>query len=476
MKSLLILVGVLASESFSSFAFTPSRIYAPSLPGMTPFSRGSFPLPRHQQSTTAMRMQPFDISKPVLDLYSLRSIRGDALTKYNALNQSEPLRINLAALACLIFLSLPTLSREVSDIPLTIPQVAASLAASGTSAALFVRECRRRSRQLNRLEKELIARDLRLRPPTNPLADRAYSDALSIRRIQEYGGGPRILALYCEEQDGMDRVLEDIAVIGRRLKQANVLVVPIVAKPGPTSGRRDWLASPDAPQEWLDYFASLSSANDLASLTDASSFKWFGLSSTGRSFGSGAGEEPSWLQLMGQHLRPLDIMEPDGRDRKEAKDANVEETIMRLQANFYDSLTTGKVESLKSMFVDNVTKEVTDVANLGGRLDSWNFCLEDGARPEGMKTGDSDVTVNSETRAFSTTVEFPVADGLTDARLLAIQEWGRPDAKSEWKLVQHRTIPWTTDVAAAGTLICDCRGCVSLVSGPQRRTFGGVIG
>ena len=32
-------------------------------------------------------------------------------------------------------------------------------------------------------------------------------------------------------------------------------------------------------------------------------------------------------------------------------------------------------------------------------------------------------TVWSENRAFSTTIEFPVADGLTDARLLAVQEW-----------------------------------------------------
>ena len=33
----------------------------------------------------------------------------------------------------------------------------------------------------------------------------------------------------------------------------------------------------------------------------------------------------------------------------------------------------------------------------------------------------------------------------------------------EWKLVQHRTIPWTPYQPARGMLICDGRGCVSLV-------------
>ena len=170
-------------------------------------------------------------------------------------------------------------------------------------------------------------------------------------------------------------------------------------------------------------------------------------------------------------------MDPDDDTSKDIATLNSDaKAILEKQKLFYDALTNGKIEQLESVFTSETIKEVSDVISQGGRLDNWKFCLEDGARPEGMKIGNSDVTVESETRAVSTTVEFPVADGLTDARLLAMQEWTRPNADAEWTLVKHQTIPWTTDVAAAGTLICDCRGCVSLVRGNERRTFGGLIG
>lgn len=452
----------------------------------------------------------FDISKPVWDLYAFRSVRGDALAKYNSLNQSEPLRINLSALGVFVFLSLPTLLTSTDDInnsaalsTLTVPQtLGISIVGALASATFFVKECRKRSRQLTRLEKELVARDLFIKPPASLLADRPFGNAVSIRGLQEYGGGPRILALYTDTVDQMKAVLnDDLRVLGKRLIQANVLVVPIVKEIiiGSNSSssskvsqqlpfeRAEWLASAETPQEWLAYFDSLSmltsNANDDADPTLSSSFKWFGLSSTGRSFGSGAGEPPSWLQLMGQHLRPLDIMDPPEDDvTTNGNNGDARTRILKLQQSFYDALTKGHLDQLQGVFVspDRTQQQVTDVMNMGGRLDSWKFCLEDGARPEGMKIGNPDVTFVSDTRAFSTAVEFPVADGLTDARLLAVQEWEKQSSEdskdSEWKMVQHQTIPWTTDVAAGGTLICDCRGCVSLVRGNQRRTFGGLIG
>ena len=419
-------------------------------------------------SPTSLSMQQFDISKPVFDLYAFRSIRGDALAKYNSLNQSEPLRINLSALCCLGFLSLPTLSNEVNDVPLTLPQTGVSILVAIASAASFLRECQKRSRQLTRMEKELFALDLQLRPPASLLADRPFGDVFSIRSIQEYGGGPRVLALYSKTADTMERALNDLRVIGKRLAQAKVLVVPIVKEGKLGLERNEWLARAETTSEWIEYFDSLASEEDTP-------FKWFGLSSTGRSFGSGAGSPPSWLQLMGQHLRPLDIIDPEESIDATAQSQDEKEILGR-QQKFYDALTTGKLEQLEEVFVADKTKEVSDVVAQGGRLDSWKFCLEVDARPEGMKVGNADVTVESPSRAFSTAIEFPVADGITDARLLAIQQWQRSDANDPWKLVQHQTIPWSVDVSAAGTLICDCRGCVSLVRGSQRRTFGGLIG
>ena len=434
---------------------------------------------RHSQgwfnpSTTELHMQQYDISKPVFDLYAFRSVRGDALAKYNSLNQSEPLRINLFGLCILVFLSIPTLSSDFNGGPLTIPQTSLAVLGAIGSAFLFAQECQKRSKQLTRLEKELFARDLQLRPPSSLLADRPYGNAMSIQQLQEYGGGPRILALYSASVNEMENVLADLRVYGKRLKQANVLVVPIVKQAQLPTARTEWLATPENPNEWLSYFESLSSDSDVV---PAPTFKWFGLSSTGRSFGSGTGYPPSWLQLLGQHLRPLDIM--DAQD--DAVSESIPEdtrAVVAQQRVFYDALTNGKLEQLENVFVEGTTQHVTDVMNQGGRLDSWRFCLEDGARPEGMKIGNTDVVIDdSKARAFSTCIEYPVADGLTDARLLAVQEWVRKDgASSEWRMVQHQTIPWSTDVTAAGTLICDCRGCVSLVRANPKRTFGGLIG
>ena len=46
-------------------------------------------------TTTRLYANQFDITKPTFDLLSFRQIRSDALLRYNSLNQSEPLRINL---------------------------------------------------------------------------------------------------------------------------------------------------------------------------------------------------------------------------------------------------------------------------------------------------------------------------------------------------------------------------------------------
>jgi hypothetical protein len=93
-----------------------------------------------------------------------------------------------------------------------------------------------------------------------------------------------------------------------------------------------------------------------------------------------------------------------------------------------------------------------------------------------MQVSGADSIVVSETEAYTTVVEFPANTGFDSATLLAIQRWTRPSADDEWKLELHQTIPWCQETKAQGILRCDCRGCVALTRGPERRTFGGVIG
>ena len=120
------------------------------------------------------------------------------------------------------------------------------------------------------------------------------------------------------------------------------------------------------------------------------------------------------------------------------------------------------------------------VLGQGGRIDGWKVCLEEGARPSGMKISGSDVLLISPTEAYSTTIEFPPNVGgygdVSDATLLALQRWSRTSEEDEWKLQLHQTIPWSSDSRAGGTLICDSRGCVALTRGREQRTFGGLIG
>jgi hypothetical protein len=416
----------------------------------------------------------FDISKPQFDLYAFRSVRGDALAKYNSLNQSEPLRINLSALFLLTCLSSPWLAEDLGGESLTLFQTAAAVLGAIGGGASFLRECRRRSNQLTRMEKELEALDLPIRLPSNQLAETPFRQSGSVREIIR-ADSIRVLAVSGNSQE-LRECLKEICVLGRRLTQANAFVVII-----PTDGsvrtdwglspqkRYSWLAEPGSTEEWKSYFSALGANPQDTSTT---SFRWFGLTSSGRSFASGT-TPPSWIQVLGKNLQPTTILD-ENDPAVTSGDSNQEDDILASQSRFYKALTSGNEEEMKNVFASTITESVTEVTKEGGRLDEWKSCLADGARPEGMKIADSDVEVISDTLAYSTTIEFPVAVGI-DATLLAVQIWTRETSNSDWKLLQHQTIPWSFS-PAGGTLICDCRGCVSLVRANERRTFGGLLG
>jgi hypothetical protein len=517
---------------------------------------------RQQVQTTARRkcmsprflssnnQQQYDLSKPVFDLYAGRQVRGDALAKYNTLNQSEPLRINLAAFGVLFFLALPALLEEVardgvttgisssttaslvgdgvassvmsSSLPLA--PMLACYASAVASAVVFWQQKSRRSRQLTRFEKELKAVALSIRLPNNILADRRYGNVQTIRALQQ-SSTLRLIAVSGNKHE-LRSALQELQVLANRLVQSSTYVV-VVATDGSKesdwglandskSSKRAWLVQPGDPEEWQLYFASLSSPNSnsskeasLSSSSSSSSLQWFVLSATGRSVGSGTSPNPSWLQLMGQHMRPTVLLDPNDTTTTiqttsstgDKSDGQVQvDEILNQQERFYKALTSGNLKEMEAIFGKDDDGEddslnahytesdaVTNVIKDGGRLDAWKTCLEDGARPAGLVYGNADVTILDNTEeddvvCYSSCVEFPAMEDMAKAKnsnmaatptLLAVQKWSRrslsssskSESSSSWKLVQHQTIPWTDDRPALGTLICDCRGCVSLVRG-----------
>jgi len=424
------------------------------------------------------------VTRPSFDLYTLRSIRGDALIRYNTLNQSEPLRINLYALATLSFFSYTAINEAVVGEPATLAGTVATAAGGCFALYRFVRECGRRSQKLVRMEKELNAELLAVRLPNGPFADRPYggSPAVQLRSLK---GKNRILAI-CGDRTQLAEALLSARVLRRRLAQASALVVAV-----PTDGSSavDWGIGPEEIQavpflaeavdyrggeNWVDYFRSLTGGGDGGAEEDGGSgLAWLGLTYTGKSFGSGKGSAPRLLEILGQTLLPLDALdEADEADRRSAS-SDATAAVLELQKKFYDALTGGDLEGLNALYsgTDNAP-EVDEVLDEGGRVDAWEKCLEDGARPAGMTISGSDVLLVSDTEAWSTCIEFPPGAGFESGTLLAVQRWSRPAAAAGdagWQLRLHQTIPWTPGSKAGGTLRCDRRGCTALAREQESR-------
>ena len=434
-------------------------------------------------STQLFNGNQFDISKPTFDLFSFRFIRSDALLRYNSLNQSEPLRVNLFLLATVSLLGYPLWCESVTgDIATTASTIASTAAGVGT-AALFWRERTRRSKQLNRMEKELNAERLQVKIPVNA----AISSARPTASLQDLRSKRRIIAIRGTKEQFSGEIWTTLCTLRRRLVQSQTLVVLV-----PTDGsqKKDWgfdttqlgsalwLAEPlkvDGEDGWLNYFSELLDNGD-ESINNDNDLAWFALNFRGRSIASGLGEVPRVLELMGQQLQPMDLL--DDTDEDEIfSDVSVAKQILECQKKFYNVLTSSSDENdMQPIFTSSPVQEVDEVINAGGRIDNWKACLEPGARPEGMVISGSDVWVPSENVAYSTCIEFPPNAGMDGATLLAVQRWGRENADEDWKLELHQTIPWATGSRAGGTLRCDCRGCVALARAQDKRTFGGLIG
>lgn len=464
-----IVLPIFASISVTAFAPRISSIH------LTPPTSLSADRKAVINSPTALNSSgdpfSFNVSRPTFDLFTLRNVRGDALMQYNSLNQSEPLRINLYALLTFSLLSFPAIAEAVLGEGLSLPGNVGSILGSVGCFALFLRECGRRSRQLTRIQKELNAEFLAVRMPNNLFAERRYGKEVQLKDLR---GNKRVVAI-CGTKEQLKEALVQARVFRRRLYQSAAIVVPI---PIDGSSARDWglrdeevassqfAAEPQDVAEWINYF------DDLRSEGDEEKLIWFGLNNNGRSFASGAGDPPRILEVMGQNLRPVEVLlESDPSEKSGAGNSEAVNAVLAAQEKFYGALTAGDLLSMQAVLSKNECTEVSEVVAGGGRIDDWVQCLKEGARPSDMIASGSDVLILSPDEAFSTTVEFPSNAGIDGATLLACQKWKIEDG--DWKLQLHQTIPWSPDSRAGGTLLCDSRGCVALTRGRERT--GGIV-
>jgi hypothetical protein len=340
------------------------------------------------------------------------------------------------------------------------------------------------------MEKELNAESLEIKLPVS----KAISSNRPVVRLKELRGKRRIVAIRGNKEQLAEIVTNTLCSLRRRFVQSQTLVV-LIPTDGSTVEEWDgvwdtnqmgdsmWLADANNNEQFLEYFRDLLGGlammtnNNEATTNNEDELAWFALNFKGRSIASGIGEAPKILELMGQQLQPIQLI--DESDAAIIPDAMPEASeLLECQKKFYNILTSSsEKEAMEAVFTDDNMEEVNEVIAAGGRIDGWSTCLAPDARPVNMVISDQDVFLSSSpTLAYTTCVEFPPNAGIDCATLLATQRWVRKTENDDWKLELHQTIPWSAGTRAAGTLRCDCRGCVALTSNPEKRTFGGLIG
>jgi len=332
---------------------------------------------------------------------------------------------------------------------------------------------------------------LTLKMPTRDKWDpRLFGPSQPVISLKECRGKRRVMAV-CGPTELLKDALVDMRVLRRRLGQSSSVIVLVSTDGGTTDSSDDnfqqlgvkegelragqWLALLQDKPAWLEYFNTL--INEDGNKKDG--LVWFGLNYSGRSFASGVGK-PRLLEIMGQHLRPVEVLdENDAPESTVGLDPDTQlmvEDVLARQGKFYKSLTTGDLEGIQDVVATVNAAEVTAVLDSGGRVDNWQSCLAEGARPAQMKTSGSDALILSPTMAYTTTIEFPVSAGggygTVGNDLLAVQRWGRAGVEEDWKMEYHQPIPWAADSKAGGTLRCDGRGCVALTAQTETTLSG----
>ena len=140
-----------------------------------------------------------------------------------------------------------------------------------------------------------------------------------------------------------------------------------------------FLAQPGDAVEWADYFAGL--LGDVSNV-EGGELAWFGLSSSGKSFGSGSGSIRP-IEILGRNLLPVEMLsEEDSVDSKGLGGSASEEdgrSILAAQRRFYEALTTGDQGGMERVCSTQHSAEVDEVVREGGGIDDWAKYLEEGA-------------------------------------------------------------------------------------------------
>ena len=405
---------------------------------------------------TGMKPGGFDlVSGKDFDLLSLRSYRREAKLRYSNLNQSEPLRIFIFGTLAVI-----AAAAGLQDIfgELDTSERALSIVTSITSAALFLRERSRRTAQLVRMDRECAISDLGV-----SFTD-AMTGATNKFEVRQLRNKLRLLVVYGDKAT-LKKAIQEAAVFRRRFVQSEVAFLAVSSDGSertdwnvPENARGGWLWEAQNAQDWRDYLEEILATKKNALGKGA----WLTLNKKGRSRGSGLGA-PRFDELLGSRLPPTqDISQEDSPNF-----TDLDKSVLSAQAAFYGALTSGDLEAMQALWCSTDTSDVSEFLSLGGRLDPWQSQLRDGARPEGMRISSRDVLVSdSRDEAWSTCLEMPAASPGT---LLATQHWVRTRAadgvdvaeEPAWKLMAHRTIPFSVNAGALATLRCDCRGCVA---------------
>lgn len=388
------------------------------------------------------------------DLLSGQEFRNDAIVQYSNTNQSEPLRVYLSLFFAFASFSAPTFFPNNAGPEYFVPALLVGLA----SGAFFLRENGKRTKQLERLQREYSIGDLsvEITDPATQLESR--------RTVARLRGQRRLVALYGTKAQLVE-ALNSASPYRKALAKSKALVIPIAdgdageareaaeAALGGVRGVRlasSWLGAAAEAPRWRSYFEELLGERAGARGT------WVALNFRGRVLGSNFGS-PIWDELLAALPPEQALLSTEGP----AEDAPKE--LLQKQAEFFDALIGGDRAAMEALFLPEDDAELSFVLETDGaksNLSDWGKVLADGARPE-IFVASQDAVLVRPGEAVTTAIELPVL-GPT---LLATQIWRKvPDetgGKAVWKLLKHRTIPYAPRVEARVALRCDHRGCIA---------------
>ena len=333
------------------------------------------------------------------------------------------------------------------------------VAATALCFFLLQRSVAKRSSDIDVIAKELELSAFSVRVPKGV----AEKDV----RLGQFAGVRRVFVLYGPEA-ALVADLERADVYRQHLIASRILVVPVSsnmdgrpdALARAVAARRRWCAMPTSQRAFAAWLAPVTQGAEHAYLT---------VGTNGRVRGSGIGR-PRFDSLLATFPRNLvnafDADEPvpvmDADESSAAPGSTDERTRAGLESAsraFYDALLAGDEAAMEACWSgapDSIY--LSGAVAKGARRDPWSTVLREDRRPVGLATSDLDATLAPSGRGFVTLVET-VKNGST---LLATQTFERASDTDAWRIVEHRTIPYGTDIVAKVCLRCDHRGCVAL--------------